>query len=121
MHVRVFLSVVESVGDDLLAVAVREEVDRARWDDTDESGHETLKQRAWGLVSRYIPNSIFFYMRDAQYENPATKGEGELEIEMEGGRNRMIWVVSTKCHRNPPGLRTSTTLSPTTAPTLACF
>jgi len=37
------------------------------------------------------------------------------------GRNRMMCTVSTKCHRTPPGRRTSTTLSPTTAPTPACF
>ena len=43
MHVRVFFSVVESVRDDLLAVAVREKVYRARRDDADQSGHETLK------------------------------------------------------------------------------
>ena len=33
----------------------------------------------------------------------------------------MIWAVSTKCHNYPPGRRTSTTLSPTTAPTLMCL
>ena len=43
MHVGVFLSIVELIRDDLLAVAIREEVYRARWDDTDQCGHETLK------------------------------------------------------------------------------
>ena len=35
MHVRVFLSVVELTGDDLFAVAIREEVYRSRWYDAD--------------------------------------------------------------------------------------
>ena len=37
------MSVVELVGDDLLAVAIREKVYRARWDDADQSGHETFE------------------------------------------------------------------------------
>ena len=37
------MAIVESVRGDLLAVAVREEVYRARWDDADQSGHETFK------------------------------------------------------------------------------
>ena len=37
------------------------------------------------------------------------------------GTHRMICAVSTKFHKIPPGLRTSTTLSPTTAPTPVCF
>lgn len=45
MHVGVFLSVVELVGDDLFTVAVGEEVYGARGDDTDESGPEALEQR----------------------------------------------------------------------------
>jgi hypothetical protein len=54
VHVRVFLSVVELVGDDLLAVAVREEVYGARGDDADERGSEALEQRARRLVTRDI-------------------------------------------------------------------
>lgn len=46
MHVGVFLSVVELVGDDLFAVAVCEEVYGARWDNADEGGPEALEQRA---------------------------------------------------------------------------
>jgi len=38
VHVGVFFSVVESVGDDLLSVSVREEVYRPRRDDVDEGG-----------------------------------------------------------------------------------
>ena len=37
------MSVVDLVGDDLLAVAIREEVYRAGGYDADQSGHETLK------------------------------------------------------------------------------
>ena len=40
MHIGVFLSVVKLVGDDLFAVAVREENYGARGDDTDERGPE---------------------------------------------------------------------------------
>ena len=43
VHVGVFASAVEPVGDDLLSVSVREEVYRARGDDADECGHETLE------------------------------------------------------------------------------
>lgn len=43
VHVGVFLSAVELVRDDVLSVTVREEVYRARGDDADEGGHETLK------------------------------------------------------------------------------
>ena len=46
MHVGVFLSVVELVGDDLFAVAVREEVYGARGDNTDEGGPQALEQRS---------------------------------------------------------------------------
>ena len=51
MHVGVFLSVVELVGDDLFAIAVCEEVYRARGDDANERGPEALEQRARCLVS----------------------------------------------------------------------
>ena len=43
MHIGIFLSVVELFGDDLLAVAIREKVYRARWNDADQGGHETLE------------------------------------------------------------------------------
>ena len=43
MHVRIFLSVVELVGDDLFAVAICEEVYRACGDDADERGPEALE------------------------------------------------------------------------------
>ena len=43
MHVRVFLSIVKFLGDDLLAVAVREKIYRARWDDADQRGPKTLE------------------------------------------------------------------------------
>ena len=46
MHVGVFLSVVELVGDDLFTVAVCEEVYGARGDNADEGGPEALEQRA---------------------------------------------------------------------------
>jgi hypothetical protein len=54
VHVGVFLSVVELVGDDLFTVAVCEEVYGARGDDADERGSEALKQRARRLVTRNI-------------------------------------------------------------------
>jgi hypothetical protein len=43
VDVGVFLAVVELVGDDLLSVAIREEIYRPRGDDPHQSGHETLK------------------------------------------------------------------------------
>ena len=43
VDVGVFLAGVESVGDDLLSVAIREEIYRARGNDSHQSGHETLK------------------------------------------------------------------------------
>ena len=52
---RVLLAVVEGVGDDLLAVAVREEVDGPRGDDADEGGPEALEQRARGLFAVDVP------------------------------------------------------------------
>jgi hypothetical protein len=43
VHEQVFLAIAESIRDDLLAVAIHEEVYRARWDDADQGGHKTLK------------------------------------------------------------------------------
>ena len=54
MYIGIFLSVVELIGDDMFAIAIGEEVYRARGDDADERGPEALEQRARGLVSRDI-------------------------------------------------------------------
>ena len=51
MRIEVFLSAVELVGEDLFAVAICEEINRARGDDANEHGPEALKQRARRLVS----------------------------------------------------------------------
>ena len=40
VHVEVFVAVIESVRDDMLAV---EEAYRARWDGADQGGYETFK------------------------------------------------------------------------------
>ena len=57
VHPRVLLTVVEGVGDDLLAVAVREEVDGPCGDDADEGGPEALEQRARRLLAVDVPAS----------------------------------------------------------------
>ena len=46
---------VEGVCDDLFAVAVREEVDRAGGDSADKCGAETFEEGARRLFSVYIP------------------------------------------------------------------
>ena len=55
VHVRVLHAVVEARGDDLLAVAVGEEVDGARGDDADERRAEALEECARGLVQVDVP------------------------------------------------------------------
>lgn len=47
MNVAILLAIIESIGNDLFAIAVGEEIDRASGDDTDERGSETLKQCPW--------------------------------------------------------------------------
>jgi len=59
VHIRVFLSIIEFIGYDLFSVAICEEIYRARWDDADQSRHETFKQRTWRLVSRNIPKVLW--------------------------------------------------------------
>lgn len=49
VHEGVFAAIVEGVRDDLLAVAVREEVDRTRGDDSDESRPESFEECAGRL------------------------------------------------------------------------
>lgn len=51
VHPGVLLSVAEVVCDDVLAVAVGEEVDGARGDDPDEGGAEAAEERAEGLFA----------------------------------------------------------------------
>ena len=50
MYIRVFLAVVEGVCDDLFAVAIREEIDRAGGDSADKCGAETFEEGAWRFV-----------------------------------------------------------------------
>jgi hypothetical protein len=59
VHIRIFFPVVELVGDDLFAVAVREEVYRACRDDADEGGSEASEQRKFRFVSCNISEYVF--------------------------------------------------------------
>ena len=51
VHLGVFLSAVEWVGDDLISVSVREEVYRPRRDGADEGAHETLESHVMTPLS----------------------------------------------------------------------
>lgn len=51
MDIRVFPSVVKVVGDDLLAVAIGEEVDRTCGDDANQRWTEALEKCTGGLVT----------------------------------------------------------------------
>jgi hypothetical protein len=54
------LSVVEVIGDDLLAITVRVEIDRTRGYDADQGWNEAFKERSWRLVAVYVTGLRYF-------------------------------------------------------------
>lgn len=60
MNIGVFLSVVKVIGDDLLAITVRVEIDRTRRYDADQGWNEAFKERSWRLVAVYVTESRYF-------------------------------------------------------------
>ncbi len=72
----VFLSIVEVLRDDLLAVAVGEEVDGAGGDGADQGRPETFEECSRGLFAVYIPATVSVLQRKRQSQ---TIGEGRYE------------------------------------------
>lgn len=63
MNPRVLLAVIEATRDDLLSVAVGEEVDRACGDDADKGWTKTLEKGPGRLFAIYIANKMYEYNR----------------------------------------------------------
>jgi hypothetical protein len=57
MDIGVFLSVIEVIGDDLLAVTVRVEIYRTRGYDADQGWAKSFKERSWRLIAVYVTGS----------------------------------------------------------------